>query len=113
MLGVSGAIMTYEKCGPDLERIPYDRTFVLLAATTTGVVASNIFAPQILIGPIGSSLGMTAQQAGIIGSITFIGYASGLFFLVPLTDMLENKRLIVLTLISNIIAAFMTAAAPT
>jgi len=104
---------TCETCDSDLERTPSDRTFVLLAATITGVVASNLFAPQILVGPIGSSLGMTAQQAGTISSLTFLGYASGLFLLVPLADILENKRLILFTLISNIIAAFTTAAAPT
>ena len=101
---------TCETSDSGLERTPSDRTFVLLAAAITGVVASNLFAPQILVGPIGSSLGMTEQQAGIISSITFLGYASGLFLLVPLTDILENKRLILFTLISNIIAAFTTAA---
>ena len=110
MLRVFGAMATCETSDSGLERTPSDRTFVLLAAAITGVVASNLFAPQILVGPIGSSLGMTEQQAGIISSITFLGYASGLFLLVPLTDILENKRLILFTLISNIIAAFTTAA---
>src|SRR5882757_2964549 len=113
MPGVFGAMTTCEKCESGLERISSDRAFVWLAATISGVVASNLFAPQILVGPIGSSLGMTAQQAGIISSLTFLGYASGLFLLVPLADILENKRLILFTLIGNIIAAFMTAAAPT
>jgi predicted MFS family arabinose efflux permease len=91
MLRVFGAMATCETSDSGLERTPSDRTFVLLAAAITGVVASNLFAPQILVGPIGSSLGMTEQQAGIISSITFLGYASGLFLLVPLTDILENK----------------------
>lgn len=104
---------TCEACESDLERAPSDRTFVLLAATISAVVATNLFAPQILVGPIGSSLGMTAQQSGIVSSLTFLGYASGLFLLVPLADVLENKRLILFTLTANILAAFMTAAAPT
>ena len=104
---------TCETCEPSLERAPSDRAFVLLAATITGVVASNLFAPQILVGPISSSLGMTAQQAGMISSLTFLGYAVGLFLLVPLVDILENKRLILFTLATISLAAFMTAAAPT
>ena len=35
------------------------RSFVLLAAIATGVIVTNLFAPQILVGLIGPSLGMT------------------------------------------------------
>src|SRR5437773_3845264 len=42
------------------------RSFIWLAAIATGVIVTNLFAPQILVGLIGPGLGMTAQQAGMI-----------------------------------------------
>jgi predicted MFS family arabinose efflux permease len=89
------------------------RSFIWLASIATGVIATNIFAPQILVGLIGPSLGMTTQQAGMVSTLSLLGYAFGLFLLVPLADILENKRLILLTLCSTVAAALCTALAPT
>jgi predicted MFS family arabinose efflux permease len=73
----------------------------------------NLFAPQILVGLIGPGLGMTAPQAGMISTMTLLGYALGLFLLVPLADLFENKRLILRTLCCAVLAAVCTALAPT
>lgn len=89
------------------------RSFVLLAAIAVGVIVTNLFAPQILVGLIGPSLGMTAQEVGMISTTTLLGYALGLFLLVPLADLFENKRLILGTLWCAAIAALCTALAPT
>jgi MFS family permease len=89
------------------------RSFVWLAASAIGVIVTNLFAPQILVGLIGPSLGMSAWQAGMISTLTLLGYALGLFLLVPLTDLFENRRLILLTLSCAILAALCTALAPT
>jgi predicted MFS family arabinose efflux permease len=89
------------------------RSFIWLAAIAVGVIVTNLFAPQILVGLIGPSLGMTAQQAGMISTVTLLGYALGLFLLVPLADLFENKRLILRTLWCAGFAALCTAVAPT
>lgn len=89
------------------------RSFIWLGAIATGVIVTNLFAPQILVGLIGPSLRMSAQQAGMISTLTLLGYALGLFLLVPLADIFENKRLILLTLCGTIAAALCTALAPT
>src|SRR5438552_306655 len=89
------------------------RSFVWLAATAAGVIVTNRFAPQNLVGLIGPGLGMTAQQAGMISTMTLLGYALGLFLLVPLADLFENKRLILRTLGCAVLAALCTALAPT
>jgi predicted MFS family arabinose efflux permease len=90
-----------------------ERSLIWLGAITTGVVVTNLFAPQILVGLIGRSLTMTALQAGMISTLTLLGYAFGLLLLVPLVDLLENKRLILRTLACAIVAALGTALAPT
>jgi predicted MFS family arabinose efflux permease len=89
------------------------RPMIWLGAITTGVVVTNLFAPQILVGLIGRSLAMTEWQAGMISTLTLLGYALGLLLLVPLVDLLENKRLILRTLLCAILAALGTALAPT
>jgi predicted MFS family arabinose efflux permease len=89
------------------------RSFVWLGAIAVGIIVTNLFAPQILVGLIGPSLDMTARQAGMISTVTLLGYALGLFLLVPLADLLENKRLILRTLWCAALAALGTAVAPT
>lgn len=91
---------------------PLTRPFVLLGATAVGVIVTNLFAPHILVGQIGRSLGMTTTQAGMISTLTLLGYALGLFMLVPLADLFENKRLILSTLMATILTALATALAP-
>ncbi|MGO4713325.1 MFS transporter [Bradyrhizobium sp. 2TAF24] len=89
------------------------RSFIWLGAIATGVIVTNLFAPQILVGQIGPALHMTAAQAGLISTLTLLGYALGLFLLVPLADRIENKRLILTTLCGTVVAALCTALAPT
>jgi predicted MFS family arabinose efflux permease len=89
------------------------RSFIRLGALATGVIITNLFAPQILVGLIGSSLGMSETQASMVSTLTLFGYSLGLFLLVPLADIFENRRLIVLTLCCTVVAATCTALAPT
>lgn len=90
-----------------------ERSLIWLGAITTGVVVTNLFAPQILVGLIGRSLAMTAFQAGLVSTLTLLGYALGLLLLVPLVDLIENRRLILRTLGCAILAALATALVPT
>src|SRR6266702_1357360 len=90
-----------------------ERSLIWLGAITTGVVVTNLFAPQILLGLIGRSLSMPAWQAGLISTLTMLGYALGLVLLVPLVDLIENRRVILRTIGCAILAALATAFAPT
>jgi predicted MFS family arabinose efflux permease len=89
-----------------------ERALVWLGAATTGVVVTNLFAPQILLGLIARSLNMSDWQAGLIISLTLLGYTFGMLLLMPLIDLAENKGLILRTLACAILAAIGTALAP-
>ncbi|WP_082204653.1 MFS transporter [Nitrosospira briensis] len=83
-----------------------------LFATSVGVIVTNLYAPQTLIGLIGPSLGLTDASGGLVSMATLLGYAVGLFLLVPLADLLENRKLIVRMLGCAAISAIATAFAP-
>ncbi len=68
---------------------------VLLIAAACGILVANLYYAQPLIGPISHSLGMSPAAAGIIVTLAQVGYGIGLLLIVPLGDLVENRRLIV------------------
>lgn len=67
----------------------------LLMAIATGlVVASNYYA-QPLLDTIALQFNLTTNMAGFIVTAAQLGYAFGLLFLVPLGDLFERKKLII------------------
>ena len=66
----------------------------LLFAFACGATVANIYYAQPLIGMISQSLGMPEKLAGLIVTLTQLGYGAGLFFIVSLSDLVENRRLI-------------------
>lgn len=68
---------------------------VWLLAVSTGLIVANLYYAQTLVGPISAATGLTAQAAGLIVTLTQIGYCLGLLFIVPLGDLVENRRLVV------------------
>lgn len=86
-------------------------TFLLAAAC--GLIAANLYYAQPLAGPIRASLGLSPEATGLIVTLTQIGYGLGLLLIVPLGDLLENRRLI-LTMIGMAALALIAAGlAPT
>ena len=55
----------------------------------------------------------TARAAGLVSMLTQVGYGSGMFFLVPLGDVLERRRLMLALLGAATLALLLAAAAPT
>jgi predicted MFS family arabinose efflux permease len=77
---------------------------ILLLATACGLIVANIYYAQPLIGPIAESLGLAPQAAGLIVTMSQIGYGAGLLFLVPLGDLVENRRLVVVCVALSAVA---------
>jgi predicted MFS family arabinose efflux permease len=87
---------------------------VLLLAIAAGTIVANLYYAQTLVGPIAQATGLSTESAGLIVTLTQIGYTLGLLFIVPLGDLLENRRLIVsgllFTAVALLVAAFSTSA---
>lgn len=66
-----------------------------LLAISCGVLVANIYYAQPIAQFISKDLNMSCNMLGLLGTLTQIGYALELFFLVPMGDLFKNKSLIV------------------
>jgi len=86
---------------------------VALMSMATGVaVASNYYA-QPLLHTIATHFGIANGAAGLIVTVAQLGYALGLMLLVPLADMVERKKLIIVMTLLSAAGMVLTALAPT
>ena len=94
----------------------------LLLATACGLIAANIYYAQPLVGPISTTLHLSPRAEGLVATMAQVGYGVGLLLVVPLCDLFENRRLVLLILcvavlallgaaVSTSAAAFLAAAA--
>jgi predicted MFS family arabinose efflux permease len=75
---------------------------VFLLAASCGLIVANIYYAQPLVGLIAPSVGIAPRTASLIVTLTQLGYAAGLLLLVPLGDIVENRRLLVVTVLASI-----------
>lgn len=68
----------------------------LLMAAACGAMVANIYYAQTLIDVIARDIGLSPDLAGGIVTLTQIGYALGLALIVPLSDLVENRRLVLI-----------------
>ncbi|USX29700.1 MFS transporter [Oxalobacteraceae bacterium OTU3CINTB1] len=83
---------------------------VWLFAVATGLIVANLYYAQTLIGPIGRATGLAPSAAGLIVTLTQVGYCVGLLFIAPLGDLVENRRLIFIALLTSAVALLATSA---
>ena len=81
-------------------------------AITCGLVVANIYYNQPLLAAIGRTFHLSDSSASLVATATQVGYTLGILFLVPLGDMLERKRLILLMLLGAAGCLAMAAFAP-
>jgi len=82
---------------------------IMLLAAACGIIVANLYYAQPLVGVISSSIGLSANSFGFIVTLTQIGYVVGLLFVVPMGDIIENKRLIIVSLLLTAVALAITA----
>lgn len=95
------------------ERGGMSQRLVLIFAVATGIVVANLYYAQPLLDTIAREFHTTSGAVGLIVTLTQIGYALGLLFIVPLGDLLERRRLVVTVLVGTTLALAGSALAPT
>ncbi len=99
--------------GATVEHHGISPTLTALFAVAGGVAVGNLYWAQPLLANIARSLGVTPATAGLLVTVTQVGYGAGVFLIVPLGDSLERRRLIPVMLILSTIALAASAVAPT
>ncbi|MCA1219752.1 MFS transporter [Streptomyces sp. 8L] len=75
------------------------RGTTLLFAVASGAAVANVYFAQPLLVTLGRDFSISTGTVGAIVTLTQTGYGLGLFFLVPLGDLLDRRRLIVTQLL--------------
>jgi len=86
---------------------------IFLFACACGLVVANLYYAQPLISLIAPEIGLQESAASLIVTLTQLGYCIGLILLVPLGDLLENRKLVIFTICGAILALFIAMLAPT
>lgn len=74
---------------------PVSRFLIGLMAISAGITVANIYYNQPILKQIAADLGSTESQAGMVSMLSQVGYGLGLFFLTPLGDKINKKKLII------------------
>jgi predicted MFS family arabinose efflux permease len=88
------------------------RGLVLLLAITCGTAAANLYYAQPLLHTLAGTFGVSNGTAGLLITISQLGYVLGLSLLVPLGDLHERRGLISGTMILTAAALVVAAVAP-
>ncbi len=73
------------------------------------IAVSVIYLPQSMLSKLASSLGVGTGTASIIATAVQVGYAAGIFFLVPLSERVQPRRQITVQTIVLFVALVATA----
>lgn len=110
---------------PQTDAVPRDRhatarpgpelagATLALLATTAAIAVANLYYNQPLLADMARSFGGGAHAVASVPTLTQLGYAVGLFLLVPLGDVVELRSLIAVTLGATSAALVGVALAPT
>ncbi|MGI5527067.1 MFS transporter [Streptomyces syringium] len=89
------------------------RGVVMLFAVACGAAVANVYFSQPLLVTMGHDLAMSPALVGSVVTLTHVGYGLGLFFLVPLGDVADRRRLVVTQLLLLVGVLTLVAAART
>jgi predicted MFS family arabinose efflux permease len=81
-------------------------------AISAGAAVANIYYNQPLLKHIALAFNTSESEAGLTSTLTQIGYGIGLFFIIPLGDKLNRKKLILSLLLALIVSLALMTLAP-
>jgi predicted MFS family arabinose efflux permease len=88
------------------------RALTLVLAIACGLTVANLYYSQPLLDLISHTFGVSQGAAAIIVTFTQAGYALGLLFLLPLGDLIENRKLTTRLLGGTALSLLLAAVCP-
>jgi predicted MFS family arabinose efflux permease len=88
------------------------RGLVLLLALTCGAAVANLYYAQPLLETLADDFHVSVATAGLLVTVSQLGYVVGLALLVPVGDLRERRGLITVTLAITAVGLGVAAAAP-
>ena len=92
--------------------MPLKKADIAIMAFCTGLIVANLYYCQPLVVLIARDFHIDNNIAGRLNYITQGGYAAGLLFLVPLGDLIERKKQILVTNAVTVVALIAAALSP-
>lgn len=88
------------------------RWMLVIFAITCASSVANIYYAQPLLDTIATDFGIDTASVGLVVTLTQIGYAAGLLFIVPLGDLVNRRKLIVAQALLSAVALVGVGSAP-
>lgn len=86
-------------------------TTLWVMTIATGLVVANLYYNQPLLVDIERAFKVNSAKAGQVSVFTQVGYALGMFFIIPLADMFKRKRLMLIDFAFMVAALLLAATA--
>jgi len=88
------------------------RGLVVLMATACGLAAANLYYAQPVLHTLAVDFGTSSGEAGLVPTVSQVGFALGLALVVPLGDLLRRRWLVPLLMLVTASMLVAAAAAP-
>ncbi len=85
---------------------------VFILAVACGITVANLYWAQPLLDSISHTFDVSTTSAGLIVTLTQLGYAAGLVLLVPLGDVFERRKLMTAVLFISAVSLIIAAVSP-
>lgn len=84
-------------------------SILLLMAISSGLCVAGIYYAQPLLYQLQNEFNVSSAQIGLIPTLTQVGYALGMLFIIPLGDRYEKKKLTILFTVLNALSLIIFA----
>ncbi len=96
----------------DAQKSPLTQSLLVVMAFAAAVTVANLWYNQPLLGAMADTFHRAPQVLGRVATLTQAGYALGLLLFVPLGDLIERRRLILILTAAVMLALVLESVAP-
>ncbi|WP_312947367.1 MFS transporter [Agrobacterium sp.] len=84
---------------------------ILIFALTCGLSVANIYYAQPLLDVMAADFGIEPASIGLVVTLTHVGYVAGLLLIVPASDLIDRRKLIICQILLSAAALTIVATA--